>query len=175
MGNKSISRKRVKLAEGDLFELDVPDGRHGYGVIVKHGGLKSGGTPYVAIFKSIHRERPELTELIREEVALAGWTMDALVYHGRWNVIAHSLPLPNIPFPNFKVEMEGKFYVTDVEGELVGEATPAELELLDYKFSRAPIAFQMAFEALHGFGDWQERYEELTPAYSRARITRSVT
>jgi hypothetical protein len=169
---RATRRKRVHLTEGDVFEFAVPDGRLGYGIIVKRGGLPNGGTPYIAMFRSLFGARPDLNQLERDEVALAGWTMDGLVYHGRWNVIAHGLPLPPVPFPNFKVEMEGKFYVTNVDGELLDEATPAELTMLDYQFSRAPIGFQDAFEALHGFGEWQDHYEKLTPAYSRARITR---
>ena len=171
---KAIRRKRVKLTEGDVFEFVVPDGRLGYGIIVKRGGLPNGGTPYTAIFRSLFEARPDLNQLVRNEVALAGWTMDGLVYHGRWNVIAHGLPLPPVPFPNFKVGMEGKFYVTDVDGNPMCEASPAELALLDHQFSQAPIGFQDAFEALRGFGEWQERYEKLTPAYARARITRSA-
>src|ERR1044072_3138201 len=100
---KTTKRKRVKLTEGDVFELTVPDGRFGYGIIVKRGGLKNGATPYIAMFSSLHDERPDLATLVGERVALAGWTMDGLVYHGRWNVIAHGLPLPPVPFPNFKV------------------------------------------------------------------------
>jgi hypothetical protein len=165
-------RKIVKLSEGDVFELTLPDGRLGYGIIVKRGKLKGGGTPYIAILGSAHENRPSMEALARDEVAFAGWTTDALVYHGRWNVIAHDAPLPSIPLPNFKVEMDDKLYVTDVDGELIDEATRAERELLDYQFSRSAIGFQDAFEALHGFGEWDTSYEKLTPAYARARVTR---
>lgn len=167
---KATKRKRVKLSEGDVFELTVPDGKFGYGIIVKRGGLKNGGTPYIAMFRPLYDKRPDVRELIREEVVLAGWTMDALFYHGRWNVIAHDLPLPRVPFPNFKVKMDGKFYVTDVHGQTVMEATAAEQELLDYRFSRAPVGFQDAFEALHGFSEWQVCHDKLTPAYAKAKV-----
>jgi hypothetical protein len=82
------------------------------------------------------------------------------------------LPLPSVPWPNFKVGRERKVYVTDVGGQVIGEATAAEEELLDFKFSRAPIGFQSAFEAMHGFKGWEEHYEKLTPAHSKARIAR---
>src|SRR4051794_32821450 len=123
----AAKRKRIKLREGDVFELAVPDGRFGYGIVVKRGGLKNGGTPYVAMFGSLHDERPNLAGLIGEEVVLAGWTMDALVYHGRWNVVAHDLPRPSVPLPNYKVEVDGRFYVTDVEGR--GLARPPRARL----------------------------------------------
>ncbi|WP_439485204.1 Imm26 family immunity protein [Blastomonas fulva] len=172
MADNIIKRKRVKLSEGDVFELTLPDDRFGFGIIVKRGGLKNGGTPYIAIFKSAFMERPNLATLVADEVALAGWTMDGLVYHDRWKVIAHDALRPSVPLPNFKVLMDGKVYVTDVQGQLIGEATRAEQELLDFQFSCAPIRFQHAFEALHGSGEWQDGYEKLTPAYAKARITR---
>ncbi len=174
MAETTTKRKRIKLTVGDVFELSVPDGRFGYGIVVKRGGLKNGATPYIAIFHSIHDQRPDLSTLDRDAVALAGWTTDALVYHGRWSVIAHDRPLPIIPFPNFKIDIEGTFCVTDVDGEVIDDATPAEQDLLDNQFSRAPIAFQNAFESLHGFRDWQVSDEELTPVYARARITRPM-
>lgn len=135
----------MKLTEGDVFELVVPDGRFGYGIIVKRGGLKNGGTPYIAMFASLHDERPDFARLVDEEVVLAGWKMDALVYHGQWNVIAHGLPLPRVPFPNFKIRTSGKSYLVDIEGRPVREATTAKIELLDYHFSKTSICFQDAF------------------------------
>lgn len=165
-------RKRIKLSDGDVFELGLPDGRFGYGIVVKRGKLKNGGTPYVAVFGSAHEERPDLAEIVADRVALAGWTMDALIYHGRWTVIGQSLSVPAVPLPNFKVEVAGKIYATDVDGKLIDEATSDERDLLDNKWSRAPIAFQNAFEALHGFRDWKEDYNELTPDYARARVMR---
>jgi hypothetical protein len=169
---KVAARRRVKLSEGDVFELTLPDGRLGYGIIVKRGTLKSGGTPYIALFRSVHEERPDPAGLVDDEVALAGWTTDALVCHERWNVVAHNFPQPLIPFPNFKVEMSGKFYVTDVEGIVIDEVTAAERELLDFQFSHSPLIFQDAFEARHGLGEWHGSYEKLTPAYAQSRVTR---
>ncbi|MBB5714160.1 Imm26 family immunity protein [Sphingomonas aerophila] len=172
MSDEKTRRKRISLNEGDLFELVVPDGRLGYGIIVKRGILKNGGAPYIAIFGSVHAGRPDPNWVVRDDVALAGWTLDSLFYHGHWNVIARSLPLPSIPFPNFKVEQDGRIYVTDVTGAFVGEASQAEIELLDYQFSRTPLLFQDAFEALHGFQTWNQTHDKLTPAYSKVRATR---
>jgi hypothetical protein len=117
-------------------------------------------------------ECPIIDLLVQNEVALTGWTTDALVYHGKWKVVAQELSLPPLPLPNFKVEQEGRTYVTDVNGDFIGLATAAEQELLDYRFSRSPIGFQRAFEAMHGFSALREDDEKLTPAYCAARVTR---
>ena len=172
--DKATPRKRIKLSEGDVFEFAVPDGRFGYGIILKRGGLPNGGTPYIAIFRDVFDGRPDLDQFARQDVALAGWSMDALFHHGRWKIIARNAPLPEVPFPNFKVAREGKIYVTDVDGQELGEATGTEANLLDYRFSRAPIGFQSAFEAIHGFKVWEEHYEKLTPAHAHVRITRAA-
>jgi hypothetical protein len=70
--------------------------------------------------------------------------------------------------------MNGKLYVTNVSGEIIDLASVHESELLDYQFSSTPIIFQDAFEALHGFGEWKDHFNKLTPAYARSRVTRSA-
>jgi len=166
-------RKRVRLKAGDIFELTVPDGRLGYGVVVMPGVLKGGGTPYIIILQSLHSSQPSLADLAGDEIALVGWTMDALVYHGRWRVVGHDYPARiDVPFPNWKVGRGGVTYVIDVMGEIIDEATAEEQELLDLQWSRAPIGFQNAFEAMHGFRNWDEHYDKLTAAYARKRMTR---
>jgi hypothetical protein len=172
MVEKAKRRKRIKLDEGDIFEMPLPDGRFGYGIILRRGTLTGGGTPYIAIYHAVHSERPSASDIVRGEIALAGWTTDALVYHGEWTVVADSVQLPSVPYPNFKVNVEGKMYVTDVDGKLLDEATASERELLDYQFSRTAICYQDAFEALNGFREWEVNYEKLTPAYSALRLTR---
>jgi hypothetical protein len=161
--------KGPNLKAGDVFELEVPDGRLGYGVIV----LPNSGAPYVIILRSLHRAQPTTAQLATDEIALVGWTMDALIYHGRWRVVGHDFPTRmDIPAPNFKVGMEGRMYVTDVTGDVLDEAAPDEADVLDYQFSRAPVAYQQAFEAMHGFGEWKDDYEKLTPSYARQRMSR---
>jgi hypothetical protein len=162
--------KRVTLKPGDVFEMPLADGRIGYGVIVRGGGV-----PYVIILRSIHDVRPELSELANDGIALVGQTMDALIYHGRWTIVFRDYPTrPDVPFPNWKVQIDGQMVVTDFSGQQVlGRASPEETDFLDFKFSRAPIAYQNALEALHGLRAWEESYEKLTPTYASARMTRS--
>ncbi|MFN3725840.1 MAG: Imm26 family immunity protein [Allosphingosinicella sp.] len=171
---KSSRRKRVNLRVGDVFEIPLPDGRFGYGIVAKQGALPGGGTPYIAIFRSAYNQPPSVAEIMTDEVALQGWTTDALIYHERWKVIEFDAAVPAIQFPNFKVGSQGKFYVTDVDGEFIDLATPRELGLLNYRFSSTAGIFQEAFEAIHGFGEWKDHFDELTPAYVRSHVTRSI-
>jgi Immunity protein 26 len=166
---KAAGQKRLALRDGDLFELPLPDGRVGYGIVVRRG---PGGAPFIAIFRSAYDHRPEAADVAKDEVAVAGWTTDSLLYHGQWVVIERGIPLPYVPFPNFKVGMEGTTYVVDFGGEIIDVASPREVELLDYQHSHTALIFQDAFEAMHGFGEWQHHFEKLTPAHAKARITR---
>jgi hypothetical protein len=162
------SRKRIKLVPGDVFEFTVSDGRLGYGVIVLGGGV-----PYVIILKSLHATRPELTALCADEIALVGTTMDSLVYHGRWVVVYQGFPIPSrVPFPNWKVGTGAEVRTTDFSGNLSWPMRADEIDLLDFKFSRSPIGYQTALEAMHGLAEWREDYEKLTIGYAAKRVTR---
>jgi hypothetical protein len=100
--------------------------------------------------------------------------MDSQFCRGRWTVIARDLPIsPSIPFPNWKVKIGAELRVTDFEGHNHWPIRPDEVDLLDYKFSRAPLGYQDALEALNGLGEWQESYNKLTPAYAARRVTRA--
>lgn len=108
-----------------------------------------------------------MATVIDDDIVLAGWTMDALFPHGRWAIRDRKVPVPDIPFPHFKVERDDSVWVTDVDGNFIRRASSAEQGLLDFRFSRAPIGFQKAFEALNSIGDWEDHFDRLTPQYAR--------
>jgi hypothetical protein len=169
MAGKVAKKKRVKLLRGDLFEFSAENGRLGYGVITIPGVAF-----HAAFMKTMHTARPAIDALLADDIALIGTTTDALFYHGHWAVIAHDFPLPkDIPFPNWKVGINGELRTTDFEGRRHWPMRPDELSLLDYKTSWSPGIFQKAIEALNGIGEWRESYEQLTPAYARLRVTRA--
>ena len=158
--------KRVRLRRGDLFELVAADGRLGYGVVLKPGGVLD-----VFFLKDLHPARPAATSLCASEVALIGTTQDAFFFHGRWTVIGHDFPIPaDLPFQNWKVGIDGELHTTNFAGDRYRPMLSGERELLEYKFSAAPIAFQRALEALNGVGEWRDDYEKLTLAYARRRV-----
>lgn len=165
----AAKRKRVVPKRGDVFEFAVSNGRLGYGLVVL-----GGATPYIVILKTLYQERPSRQELEADEIALVGQTMDALFYHGRWVVVYEDFPIPaSVPFPNWKVGINGVPHTTDFDGETAWPMRADESDLLDHKFSRAPIAYQNALEALHGLAEWRDDYEKLTPAWAARRVTRT--
>jgi hypothetical protein len=164
-----LKGKRITVKAGAIFEIPAPDGRLGYGVAIVGGGV-----PYVIILKSLHKERPPVSDLTTDEIALAGWTTDAQIYHGRWTLVgADYPPRPDVPFPNFKVRIDGSYQTTDFRGNVLGPSTPDEIELLAFQTSSSAIIYQDALMAIHGFCDWEDYYEKLLPAHALARMSRS--
>lgn len=146
---------------GDVFEVPLSDGRFAYGVAVVGGGC-----PYVFVLKSAHDVRPLRPEALQDEIALVGWTMDALIHLKRWPIVGKSYPTrPDVPFPNWKVTIRGQMMITDFAGTPLRVATPTEAAALDLQSSRAPIAFQNAMDAVHGLKPWLDTYDRLTVAY----------
>lgn len=160
--------KRVKLKRGDLFEFSASDSRLGYGVVVSPGGVLE------AIFlPTLHVSQPPLEVLARDQPALIGSTMDALFFHRRWVVVGHDFPLANdLPFPNWKVRMNGELYAADFEGRTLWPIQAEEVELLDFKSSASPITYQHAVEAMNGLRAWEDYYDALTFDYAKRRVTR---
>ncbi|MDG2520573.1 hypothetical protein P7B02_03380 [Caulobacter segnis] len=129
----------------------------------------------IFLFRSLRTERPTIAALIEDEVALIGTTQDSLFFHGDWTVVDCGFPIPaDLPFPNWKVGIDGELRTTNYDGDRHWPMEPSEIELLDFKFSAAPKAFQAALQALNGIGEWLPRYERLTVAYAKRRVTRAL-
>lgn len=168
MASSAPKKRRVTAKAGDIFEFAAPDGRFGYGLAV-HGEPDL----YVAMFGELFAARPSVADLLESRLSFVGATMDALFYHRRWTVVYNGFPIPaDIPFPNWKVQREGKLVTTSFDGRTWSPMRPDEAELLDFKTSRSPIAYQNAVEALNGLSEWQESYEQLKIDYARQRVTR---
>lgn len=160
------SSKPVAVREGDVFEISAPDGKLGFGQVIVSGKIL-----YVVFFEDLYSEVPDLDDLIKSKLLLVGWTVDALIFHGRWKIVGNRPPdSERVPFPSYKVLMRGKVHVHDFRGKELRLADPAELELLENKTTVAPIRYQKAFLAHHGFEKWEADYERLTVAYAQRRV-----
>lgn len=162
---KKSSQHGIK--EGVVFEIPATDGCRGYGQVIVGGKVF-----YIAVFCDLYRDRPVLEKLLKDcNVLLVGWTVDALIYHGQWKVIGHSAPIcARIPFPSYKVRINGQPCIHDFDGSHRRPASTAEWELLEHKTTVAPIRYQNALLAFHGIGEWKSEYEIITFEHVNRRV-----
>lgn len=163
----AVARKRsVRIGAGDIFEILAPDGRRGYGQVIVGGSAF-----YVVIFRELYSELPDLDQLITGELLLVGWTLDALIFNGKWKIVGNRLPISaRAPFPSYKVRVRGVPHVRDFSGENYRLATSEDWELLENKTTVAPVRYQNALLSHHGFGEWRSDYEALTIEHARRRV-----
>lgn len=160
-----VRRSSIRVNAGDIFEIRLPDGRNGYGQVIIASDVL-----YVVVFRDVYASLPDLDDLIKKDILLVGWTVDALIYHGEWKIIGNRQPISApVPFPSYKVSLNGESYVHGFAGKNRRPATAEDWELLDYKTTVAPIRYQRALLAHHGVGEWTQDYEGLTVEHARRR------
>lgn len=147
--------KRQKIRMGDIFRLDVAPEKYGFGQVLLTDILQ-----FIVIFEPLYLKDEPIEAIRRSNLLLAGWTSDALFWHGRWKIVGNLPPL-DFEFPEYIVDIEGRRWVTDVTGNCLRLATPHEARKLTFRFSSAPIAFEKAFKAHHGILPWEPQYEKL--------------
>jgi hypothetical protein len=163
-GDTRVVPRRPRLKVGDVFKL-MPYGeaRHGYGQIVATYGT-SGGHFYFAIFSREHAEEdPPLDRIIEDDLALLAPSMDALLHHGYWSVVANAaVDEDRLQWREYKIATApGIFVVEDAFGTVIREASTKDVALLTFRTVVAPIVVQYAFDALHGEREWLSAYDHL--------------
>jgi hypothetical protein len=155
-----MADKRVCLTIGDVFRLPLDLSRVGYGQIVGRFGRSA---YYFAIFEQPHElsEQPGLAEIVQGRIALLALSLDALLYHGGWEIVGNTA-VPEIKWATYKEAIApDTFEAVDHTGSMRRPATPDEVERLPFRSVVAPIRLQNAFRALHGAAAWDEAYDAL--------------
>lgn len=126
---------------------------------------------YIVIYEGVYnRDRLDLDVISAAPIILVGRTLDALFYHGRWVVFGNSQPdFSRVPFLWNKFIEGGVIYAEDFWGKEKHIASEVELELLTNKLTVAPIRFQKAFLAHHGFSTWDKSFDAITIDFARRR------
>jgi hypothetical protein len=156
-------RKRIKFKPGDIFTFPIDVDRVGVGQV-----LSVKPQLHISVLREPASPGFDLNEVSTDQILLCGRTMDALFYHGRWQVVGH-LPIPDgvIPRPFSHVRVSGSNWVQDFDGRLIRPATARETECLDEHWNRSPIGFENAFKAFHGLAAIDPGYEKLSIVYQR--------
>lgn len=145
-----------KFSTGDVFRFGNAEQGWGYGQ-----ALLSSILQYIVIFKPKFKIDIPLDEAITSPALLSGWTADARVLSGDWEIVGNMPPLRNFEFLEYKVEISGQLWVVDIQGRPLRLATDREAQTLSFKSSHSPIAFEKAFKAHHGDLPWEARFNEL--------------
>src|SRR4051794_27416313 len=84
-----MARKtKIEVNVGDVFQIPIDDTRIGYGQVV----LKpEKPILFICVFAATTAPGvpPDLDEITRSDILLAGSTFDALFNHGRWTIVGN--------------------------------------------------------------------------------------
>ena len=157
---RGAAKKRERIRPGDLFS--IPLEAKGFGVCQV---VITNGVMFVLIFKGPLTALDEFQSrrALREDPVLVGWTVDALIYHGRWQRIGTApIDWSRVPLPSYQVLIDGVPCVVDTDGRRSRPATEEEIAKLSHRTTVAPIRFENALRAIHGLEPWRPEYDELT-------------
>ena len=157
--------KRPKARIGDVFQIPLDPGRVSHGQVV---AVNSGPGPlYVVVFRRAWAldAKPDMTDIVADEIALVAPTMDALIWHGRWPLVGNLAPeLDRVPFPAYRITVGAadRWFVETFDHARRRLPNPGELEKLTNPTSVAPIRLQRAIRAINGLEPWDPTWNELT-------------
>lgn len=152
----------MDLKRGDIFEFQISENSLAYGQITSE---INGEILVIIIYKSLYSKRPDISEIVDDEILLFGNTFDAKLYHKHWIVIGNEeLNLDKIEYPYYKIGVDPVF-VEDFEKNKLRKATKEEESKLAYRSNVAPVRFELALKAYYKIIPWNEKFDNLL--YSR--------
>ncbi len=106
---------------------------------------------------------PDLDEIVRSDILLAGSTFDALFNHGRWTIVGNvTSNLPSIALPVYRYGMgDTRECVETLDRSRHRRATKEEERSLPFRTYSAPILFEDALKAIAGVGEWLPDYNDM--------------
>lgn len=158
--NELKMAKKVKAKIGDVFQIPIDDARVGYGQVVLFPEKSS---LFICVFAATTPPgvEPDLNEIVRSDILLAGSTYDGKLWHGHWPIVGNvTTNLPSIALPVYKSGMGATAIVETLDNSRRRPATKQEEEFLPFRHYAAPGVFEDALKAIAGLGEW--RYDKLS-------------
>ncbi len=159
--------KKIRVNSGDVVEIPIDESRVGFAHVVKRKHALD-----LIVFQNAFAkaENYDLDAVLTSPVAFLGQSNDALIWHGLWMVKGNRAPrYDHLPWPNFKILSDGQYVVKDYFENTLRVATDEDLKAYDLPWSRAPIGYQKALQALHGIGDWRDDFSKMSIQYCERR------
>jgi len=153
--------KGMKLKPGDVFAIPIDDDKEGFGQIVL---VPNKSNFIVVVFERSYRRnhRPAFEEIVNDKILLLGYTMDALFYHKKWQMIGNiTSNLKTIKLPYYKLGTAPNCKLVNYEGKTIGKISRDIFDKLNYQKVVAPIRYENALKAFYDIGEWRQDYDEL--------------
>jgi hypothetical protein len=148
----------MKLQSGDIFEFSINDRSTCYGQIIS---TFKKDTIAIIVFEGLYKSRPDIEELLEDNILLFGNTFDAKFYHKNWIVIANEKSnLNNIKLPYYKIGTD-PVYIEDFFENRIRKANANEEENIYYRSYVAPIRFETALKAYYKIVEWNDAFDDL--------------
>jgi Immunity protein 26 len=151
-------RKRIRI--GDVFQIPVSETQIGFGQVV----AQNKPIYYMIAFDFISdgKSAVNIEDVVNAPMIFAGNFFDGLFRTGDWKVVGNvNVKIEVVPFPCFKIYMEGKDYVESWDGTRRRLATPEEAKLLDNSTNYSALWLQEAVQAYFGAIPNDRQYDPL--------------
>jgi hypothetical protein len=152
---------KVKVKVGDVFQIPIDSARVGYGQVIMQ---PEKNVLFICVFAATRppNAMPDLDEIVRSDILLAGNTFDAKFNHGHWPIVGNvTSNLAEIELPNYKSGKGDTAVVETLDRSRRRPATKQEEQLLPFRTYTAPVGFELAIKAIAGVGDWLADYDDL--------------
>ncbi len=148
----------MKLHTGDIFEFAINENSKSYGQIIN---ILKKNTITIVIFEGQYRSRPDIQELLEDNILLFGNTFDAKLYHKNWIIIANEKSnIESIKLPYYKIGTD-PVYIEDFYEKKIRKANSYEEEQLYYRPYIAPVGFELALKAYYKKLEWEENFNKM--------------
>ncbi len=163
---------KVKVQVGDVFQIPIDDSRWGYGQVVLQ---PEKNVLFICVFAATTEsdQAPDLEQVVRSDILLAGNTFDAKFNHGHWPIVGNLISnLVKIPLPNYKSGKEETTIVETLDRSRRRSATKEEEQFLSFRTYTAPVGFELALKAIAGVGRWLLGYDDLK--YDKLKVSSKI-
>jgi Immunity protein 26 len=152
---------RVKVTVGDVFQIPIDASRVGYGQVVLQ---PENNVLFICVFAATTPpdETPDLQQIVRSEILLAGSTFDAKFNHGHWPIVGRVTEnLTTIELPVYKYGKDDETMLESLDRSRQRRATKEEASSLPFRTYTAPVGFELALKAIAGVGEWLGAFDDL--------------
>ncbi|HEX2970891.1 MAG TPA: Imm26 family immunity protein [Tepidisphaeraceae bacterium] len=152
---------KVRVQVGDVFQIPIDNVRVGYGQVVLR---PEKNVLFICVFAATTPVgvSPDLDEIVKSDILLAGSTFDAKFRHGHWTIVGEvTSNLSAIALPVYKEGLGDKAFVETLDRSRRRPATRQEEQSLPFRTYTAPVGFEQALKAIAGVGEWLPAYDDL--------------